>query len=304
MNFAVNKRNELVPFTAAKPGKEIQNLLSKFSLAWWILPFLGEWKEWHLIMNLACSKTKKEWINNYHGFRGLHQMVKWRVDKADIEAVFMQKYFSHLELWDNTDLLLISSRAVDVSFMNLTKHMWFPSFNKLEVWKVDQLQNYYQEKFLGFLKSAVRNKINQMVLTCEMHVDLGFMKDHMRHITKNTIKILRLERFKISQDILQLIFESAEELKELGLINWMVSINNDFRIREFSWNNLAIDLRRTCRKNNNDYLNPEKLSILAKGISSVSHSNWISKVHAYNDEFPLDELNKILTDNGISTYVY
>mmetsp|Transcript_7990 Transcript_7990/g.9073 ORF Transcript_7990/g.9073 Transcript_7990/m.9073 type:complete len:104 (+) Transcript_7990:385-696(+) len=103
--------------------------------------------------------------------------------------------------------------------MNLTKHMWFPSFNKLEVWKVDQLQNYYQEKFLGFLKSAVRNKINQMVLTCEMHVDLGFMKDHMRHITKNTIKILRLERFKISQDILQLIFESAEELKELGLIN-------------------------------------------------------------------------------------
>jgi len=41
----------------------------------------------------------------------------------------------------------------------------------------------------------------------------------MRHITKNTIKILRLERFKISQDILQLIFESAEELKELGLIN-------------------------------------------------------------------------------------
>mmetsp|Transcript_39600 Transcript_39600/g.45466 ORF Transcript_39600/g.45466 Transcript_39600/m.45466 type:complete len:152 (-) Transcript_39600:362-817(-) len=151
-------------------------------------------------MNLACSQTRAEWQKHRRGFEGLFRMVTWRTDKAEIEALFQQKCNAAISLDAGANLLLIASNPADLSFVSAAKELRFPKMNKLEIWKAEQMHMIFLKSMCRFLQTSSRNKLNELVISCDYFMDLAHLKDGFVKAIKNTLKIVRLERFKISQD--------------------------------------------------------------------------------------------------------
>lgn len=91
--------------------------------------------------------------------------------------------------------------------------------NKVEIWKTDSLPYYTVKNMSKFFKNCSRGKINEFAMSSEMIMDLSFLTNGLTHIISNTLRVIKLERFLINQDTLQLIFSNLKQAKELRLNN-------------------------------------------------------------------------------------
>ena len=276
---------------------KLSNLLLKFGLTCTLLPYVGEWKEWHKIMNLACSQTRRVWMDSFKGYQCLNKSIDWRTHKYEIEEVFMKKFNSSLQITEKTNLFLIASCSSDVSFILETSKLRFPKMNKFELWKVDSLPIYSLNRVPIFLKNCSQGKINELVINSDLPTDITPLKEGLGYIISNTIKLIKFENLYINQDTLKIIFSSLREAKLLKLTNWMVDIKSDFKIDSNKCVELeTLDLRRSWKKHSNVYINSNKLRILISALSNTTIKDSLKKLQWKSNEYPHQEITQILLE--------
>ena len=206
------------------------DILTKFGLAWTLLPYYGEWKQWHLVLNLAWRKSRAVWIQNINGFRGLVQMVDWRTNQFEIEAIFKNKFNTTLDMNERANLMLSLDDNNDVSFISAVKGMRFPRLNRLELMRVECLHPIYIKQLNKFLKSSFSHKLNELVLSSHSHIDLDAVSQSIGSIMKNSVRSVKFDRVYISKTTLKVVLNSLEEVKTLRLVSWQIDVPVDLDI--------------------------------------------------------------------------
>ena len=292
-----NRKEQVIQTNHGASHPKLSNLLLKFGLTWMLLPYVGEWKEWHLVMNLACTQTRKVWKDSLKGYQGLNKSVKWRPHKAEIEELFRVKFNSNIQINDQTNLFLIASCSSDIGFISSSRELRFPKMNKLELWKADHLPFYTVKNMSKFFKNCSQNKINEFVMSSEMIMDLSYFNESLTHIISNTLRVIKLERFSINQETLQTIFSSLKDVNELRLNNWWVDIKQDFKIEASKWADLKIlDFKRTWKQDSNTHLNSNKLRILINALSLTPVRQSLKVFQCNDQEFAHKDCKRLLRE--------
>ena len=155
-----------------------------------------------------------------------------------------------------------------------------------------------------FFKSSSQGKINEFFLSSELHMDLSYLNDGLGHVVSNTLKVVKLERFYIAQETLEVIFSSLKDVQELRLNSWLVDIQQECQFETAKWVDLKVlDLKRTWKKNSNAHIDEGKLNILFNALSKTPIKQSLMVFQWNNEEFPHKEAKRILKDFGYKCVV-
>ena len=214
MQVTKNRKEHVIQTNHGASHPKLSDLLLKFGLTWTLLPYVGEWKEWHLVMNLACTQTRKVWKDSLTGYKGLYKSVSWRTHKNEIEEIYKKKFRTSIDIAERTNLFLMASWFSDVSFIIASREMRFPKMNRLELWKTDSLPIYAIKHVSKFLKCCSQGKINELVINSELQMDFSLFNEGLKAVVSNTNRSIKLENLYLNQEVLCTIFKTT-------LSNWI-----------------------------------------------------------------------------------
>ena len=209
-------------------------IIWKFSFLCCLLPYYGEFKEWHLLINLCWRDSRSVWRLHHKAFIQLHNLTKWRTHKGEIEDCITRRFNINLNLTSKTNLLLFLDDLSDISFINDVKCLRFPLINRLEICKFERMSIIYYKKMDQFLKKSFSSKIYEFVIGCEISTELDALKQGIKGVLRNTTRVVRLERIKLSKEMLKTVINNLTSAQVLKMVSWSIDGVEDFLIEDES----------------------------------------------------------------------
>ena len=145
---------------------------AKSGVLYTILPYLGSYETWKLIMTLICKESKQIWDTSQTALKELDKL-KTGTHSDKLEILYKKHCGEAIEFDEKLKLQLEIGKQGHIEFMKAASKLRFINFSELHInhlwYKEDDQKQQVMDEFLDNLDSV---SIQSILLICTMSLNL------------------------------------------------------------------------------------------------------------------------------------
>ena len=279
---------------------------TKTGILYTILPYYGKYETWSKILLPIWKQSKSVWDSNHSAFLGLKVKTRWRDPDSVIlaklyqkhvgrEIVFNQEFRLHCDVYDEDDYEFLKDASMNQC----------PDYKELVIENVSDDQE--SVKIVNDLLAFSTHKcIQEFSFLCDQYSDgdISHFSAGLMTVLPTIVSNIEISSFNVNQANLVNIIECSRNVDTLNILDCQIECNDTLELDpnlDYKIKTLVLD--GSCKKQSDEFLNDQKLPILAEAISKTNMKTNLKKVRVLNHHFLQEEVRQIFERFGMNIEV-